>query len=283
MRAPDVLVALARLGEAGKLPGDIGTPLSRAQAYLSLAAYLYVNRRQDAGLLRAQTRLSEFLTKGKQPLIERLLADADNSTLASLQRTLQRGMDEEIDAVMTDVFARVVPTGQDAEAKAKHFWDDGRIWSTKTGLERRRAEFRQLMEVKIPANTDAIGKAAAMGDLSENSEWEAAIEEQRTLTSRASEMEQELRNVDLIEGAILPEGVVSPGTTVRYRQAGKSAEQEITILGPWDTDAGDQVVSYRAPLAAGLLGHRKGESVQIALPAGPITVEILSVSTLHFD
>jgi transcription elongation factor GreA len=283
MRAPDVLVALARLGEAGKLPGDIGTPLSRAQAYLSLAAYLYVNRRQDATLLRAQTRLSEFLTKGKQPLIERLLADADNNTLSSLRRTLQRGMDEDIDAVMTDVFARVIPTGKDAETQVKHFWDDGRIWSTKTGLEKRRAEFRQLMEVKIPANTDAIGKAAAMGDLSENSEWEAAIEEQRNLTSRASEMEQELRNVDLIEGAILPEGVVSPGTTVRYRQAGKPAEQEITILGPWDTDAGDQVVSYRAPLAAGLLGHRKGESVQIALPAGPITVEILSVSTLHFD
>ncbi len=283
MRAPDVLVALARLGEAGKLPGEIGTPLSRAQSYLSLAAYLYVNRRQDAGLMRAQTRLSEFLTKGKQPLIERLLADADNATLSSLRRTLQRGMDEEIDAVMTDVFARVVLTGVEAEAKVKHFWDDGRIWSTKTGLEKRRAEMRQLMEVKIPANTDAIGKAAAMGDLSENSEWEAAIEEQRTLTSRASEMELELRNVDLIEGAILHEGIVSPGTTVRYRQSGTQTDQEITILGPWDTDQGDHVVSYRAPLAAGLLGHRAGETVQIALPAGPITVKISTVSTLHFD
>src|SRR5258708_8471287 len=142
---------------------------------------------------------------------------------------------------------------------------------------------RHLMEVKIPANTDAIGKAASMGDLSENSEWEAAIEEQRTLTGRASEMETELRNVELIEGAILPENTVSPGTTVRYRENGKTADQEITILGPWDTDQGDHVVSYRAPLAAGLLGHSPGEEVQIALPAGPITIKILSVRTLHFD
>jgi len=283
MRAPDVLVALARLGETGKLPGDFGTPLSRAQSFLSLAAFLYVNRRQDAGLLRSQTRLSEFLTKGKEPLIERLLEGADDASLSSLQRTLQRGMDEEIEAALTDVFARVVPTGPDAGSKARHFWDDGRIWSTQAGLERRRAEFRHLMEVKIPANTEAIGKAAAMGDLSENSEWEAAIEEQRTLTTRASEMEVELRNVDLIEGAILAEGVVSPGTTVRYRESGKTVDQEITILGPWDTESGDHVVSYRAPLAAGLLGHRSGESVQIALPAGPITVKISAVDTLHFD
>ena len=139
------------------------------------------------------------------------------------------------------------------------------------------------MEVKIPANTDAIGKAAAMGDLSENSEWEAAIEEQRNLTSRASEMEVELRNVDLIEGAILPKNVVSPGTTVRYREGGTPADQEITILGPWDTEEGDHVVSYRAPLAAGLLGHKAGEEVQIALPAGPIRLKIVSVRTLHFD
>jgi transcription elongation factor GreA len=283
MRAPDVLIALARLAEAGKLPGDFGTPSLRAQAFLSLAAYLFVNRRQDAGLMKTQTRLSEFLTKGKEPLIERLLVGADNGTLASLQRTLQRGMDEEIESVMTDVFARVVQTGPGAKTKVKHFWDDGRIWSTKRGLEKRRAEMRHLMEVKLPANTDAIGKAAAMGDLSENSEWEAAIEEQRTLTGRASEMEQELRNVELIEGAILPENVVSPGTTVRYRENGKTADQEITILGPWDTDLGDHVVSYRAPLAEGLLGHSPGEEVQIELPAGPITVKILSVRTLHFD
>ena len=283
MRSPDVLVALARLGEAGKLPGDLGTPLSRAQSFLSLAAYLHVNRRQDAGLLRAQTRLSEFLTKGKEPLIERLLEGADNTTLASLQRTVQRGVDEDLDSVLTDVFLRVVPVAGSAKAKVKHFWDDGRIWSTKAGLEKRRAELRHLMEVKIPANTEAIGKAAAMGDLSENSEWEAAIEDQRNLTSRASEMEQELRNVELIEGAILLENVVSPGTTVRYRENGKTADQEITILGPWDTDAGDHVVSYRAPLAEGLLGHSPGEEVVITLPAGPITVKILSVRTLHFD
>ena len=283
MRAPDVLIALARMAEAGKLPGDFGTPLYRAQSFLALATYLFVNRRQDAGLLRAQTRLSEFLTKGKEPLLVRLLAGADHDSLVSLQKTLQRGSDEEIDAVFTDILTHASIVTPARGAQLRHFWEDGRIWSTKHGLERRRGELRHLMEVKIPANTEAIGKAAALGDLSENSEWEAAIEEQRNLTSRASEMEQELRNVELIENAILSENTVSPGTVVRYREQQSRSEHEITILGPWDTDQGEHVVSYRAPLAAGLLGRRPGESVTIALPAGPLPVEILGVRTLHFD
>ncbi|MBK7641869.1 MAG: GreA/GreB family elongation factor [Planctomycetes bacterium] len=283
MRAPDVLIALARLAEAGKLEGEFGTPLARAQSLLSLATYLFVNRRQDATLMRAQTRLSEFLTKGKEPLIERLLEGADNDALMSLQRTLQRGVEEEIDSVMTDVFARILPVDTGSGLQGHRFWEDGRIWSTKAGLEKRRAELRHIMEVKIPANTDAIGKAAAMGDLSENSEWEAAIEDQRNLTTRASEMEIELRNVELIESAILPENVVSPGTTVRYTQQGRATVQEITVLGPWDTDQGEHVVSYRAPLAAGLLGSRPGDEVQVTLPTGPITLKIDSVRTLHFD
>ncbi len=283
MRAPDVLIALARLHEAGKLPGDFGTPIYRAGSFLALATYLFVNRRQDANLLRAQTRLSEFLTKGKEPLLSRLLAGADHDALLSLQRTLQRGSDEDIDSVFTDIITRSVAASPSRSAPAKHFWDDGRIWSTKHGLEKRRAELRHLMEVKIPANTDAIGKAAALGDLSENSEWEAAIEEQRNLTSRASEMEQELRNVELIENAILSENTVSPGTVVRYREQQAKSEHEITILGPWDTDRGEHVVSYRAPLAAGLLGRRPGEVATIALPSGPLPVEILGVRTLHFD
>jgi transcription elongation factor GreA len=96
-------------------------------------------------------------------------------------------------------------------------------------------------------------------------------------------MEQELRNVELIENAILSEGFISPGTRVRYLEVEKGLEAEISILGPWDTEGEtDHVVSYRAPLAAGLLGHREGEELSIQLPGGLLKVKILSVKPLHF-
>ena len=205
-----------------------------------------------------QTRLLELLTKGKEPLLRRLLAGARPEELVSLQSLLQRGVDESIDHLFTDVVMRALPA--ELAGSRPNFWDGDRIWTTKRGLEKRRAELRHLMEVKIPANQEAIGRAASMGDLSENSEWEMAIEEQRNLTSRAAQIEAELRHVELIDNALLSEETVSPGTTVRYREGG--AEHEITILGPWDTDEGD-VVSYRAPLAAGLPRVGTGWSMKL--------------------
>ena len=281
LRAPDMLVALARLGEAGKLPGELPPPAQRAQALLSLATTLSTARKSDEKAMRTQARLVEFLTKGKDPVLRRLLADADHEVLLGLQRMLQRGVDETIDHVFTDIVMRAAPAP--ARGDEPNFWDGDRIWSTRRGLEKRRGEFNHLMNVKIPANQDAIGRAAAMGDLSENSEWEAAIEEQRNLTSRASEMEAELRHVELIDNALLSENKVSPGTTIRYRETKAATEHEITILGPWDTDQGDNVVSYRAPLAAGLLGKRPGDRVTITLPSGPLEIEVLEARPVHFD
>ena len=279
LRAPDVLLALARLGEAGKLPGEFVAPIQRSQAYLQLATYLFVNRRGDAAHARTQTRLTEFLTKGKDCLLRRLLVGADYPTLQSMQRTLQRGVDEEIETVFLDLVTRAAPAI--VRGEEPQFWENGRIWSTKAGLERRRAEFRHLMAVKIPANQDAIGRAAALGDLSENSEWEAAIEDQRNLTGRASEMEIELRAVDLIEDGILSENMVSPGTIVKYRDNATGVSNEITILGPWDTDQGEHVVSYRAPLAAGLLGKRVGDTARIQLPGSVVEVTVSTIKPFY--
>lgn len=291
LRAPDAFVALSRLAEEDKLNIRLEPPLVRAQALLSLATYLFLNRKQEASAAASQERLVQLLvgTKGKDKdcVLRRLLKGATHEQLTSLQTTIKRGVDEDIDTLFTEIYMRAEPTVATNADSGNAFWEDGRTWTTKKGLERRRGELRHIMEVKIPANTEAIGKAAAMGDLSENSEWESAIEEQRNLTSRASEMEQELRNVELIENAILSEGFISPGTRVRYLEVAKGSEAEISILGPWDTEEGSNgeganVVSYRAPLAAGLLGRREGEELSIQLPSGQLKVKILSVKPLHF-
>jgi transcription elongation GreA/GreB family factor len=273
LRAPEALLNLARAVEGGRVEGDFPPPIQRAEALLSLASYLYVNKKGDAHLTRVQARLVEFLCKGKTPVLRRLLADSEHAALEIMMRTLQRGVDEELDRMLTSIVSRAAPPSTPSESG--YFWEDDRIWTTRAGLERRRAELRVLREEKIPANQDAIGKAAAMGDLSENAEWEMAIQEQQKLTQRASEIETELRAVELIENAILPEDTVCPGTFVRYRDLDKRSEHEIEILGPWDTD-GEHVVSYRAPLAAGLLGRRPGDRARIKLPSGELQVEVLA-------
>ena len=111
----------------------------------------------------------------------------------------------------------------------------------------------------------------------------AALEEKRNLSSRAATMETDLAKTQLLENAILPEGVVCPGTAVRYRDLTAGKENRITVLGPWDDFRGDDVVSYRAPLAQGLLGLEPGAQQTIELPGGTIEVEVLEIEPVHVD
>jgi transcription elongation factor GreA len=179
--------------------------------------------------------------------------------------------------VITDVIVANAP--ELFREGEKPFWESDAIWTTRAGLARREGDLRDLKEVKLPANAEAIGRAASYGDLSENSEWEAAIEEQRTLTNRAMEIEQEVRKAQLLENAAISTETVCPGTRVQFKEEGVEKARTIDILGPWDL-GGDEIVSYRAPLAAGLLGLKVGEKARVLLPSGEIQVELLGIERL---
>src|SRR5690606_7602677 len=113
--------------------------------------------------------------------------------------------------------------------------------------------------------------------------WEAAIEEQRNLAERVRSLEGDLRKAMLLEDASLPEDTVAPGTTVKFRNTASKEVSTLTILGPWDMLDRDDVISYRAPLAQGLLGRHAGETTRFALPSGEIEVEVLGIETADID
>ncbi|QDV07271.1 Transcription elongation factor GreA [Planctomycetes bacterium Poly30] len=279
LRNPTLMIVLADKFEDCEVHEDMPTPVQRGQALLALAQNTFRERRGNPQLTRISGRLTDFLTKGSQPILKRLFAAADISALRSANVTASRGVDSEIDNLITEI-----ALSKDRQFFAQDggfFWQGSTIWTTRAGLRRRSGELKEIREVKIPENQDAIGRAASFGDLSENSEWEAAIEEQRNLTARAMEMEEELRSTDLIEEAAMIEDTVCPGTRVTYSDNGSGETSTVLILGPWDSDQvlGTQVISYRAPLAQGLLGLGKGEKAQVKLPGGEIELTIESIET----
>lgn len=279
LRNPTLMIVLADRFEDGGEHEDMPTPVQRGQALLSLAVNTFQERRGNPQLTRISGRLTDFLAKGKVPMLRELFRTADLSALRSANVTASRGVDSEIDSIITEV--ALLKDKQFFAQDSGFFWEGATIWTTKAGLHRRSAELKEIKEVKIPENQDAIGRAASYGDLSENSEWEAAIEEQRNLTARAMEMEEELRETDFIEEAALIEDTVCPGTRVTYRDLGTGKEAAVLLLGPWDEDEvlGTQVISYRAPLAQGLLGLNSGEKASVKLPGGDVELEILSIET----
>ena len=279
-RTPTVLVRLAERVEKKRLGQDqLPPPIQRVQCLLQLALYLQKNAPGNVEFGRARQRLTTLLTSGNPPLLKSFLEDADEATLRGFATMVEGRLEGQLERLFTRVAVEISPLifrGED-----RPFWEGSSIWTTRAGLKAHEAELRELRDVKIPENAEAIGRAASYGDLSENSEWEAAIEEQRNLTTKAMELETQVRDAQLLEEAALPANTVSPGTRVRYREIPTSEEKEVSILGPWEAD-GVEIISYRSPIAEGMLGKHPGDVATLTLPNGTLEVEVLEVQPLDF-
>ncbi|MGQ0551588.1 MAG: GreA/GreB family elongation factor [Planctomycetota bacterium] len=229
--------------------------------------------RGDKDAKEIMRQLEEVLLQRRGGVAEAFAKVGSRAELAGLLAVMKRcrSMPDEIVYGLRRAFEARFP---DLAPKDEvPFWEGNGIFCTRAGIARRQEEYRVLLHEKIPANSADIGRAAAYGDLSENYEWTAAIEQQRQLTEKAAAMEAELKLAQALEDQVLPPNLVAPGTRVGYEQDGKL--HTVTILGPWDP--GEGVVSYRAPLAAGMLGSRVGESMAVTLPSGQITVVVKSI------
>jgi transcription elongation factor GreA len=139
--------------------------------------------------------------------------------------------------------------------------EEGVIYTTEAGRDRTRDVLDHIRDEEIPAVARQIGEAAAHGDLSENSEWTAALEKRDQLASRATTLEGELKQARIIDLDMADSDFVNVGTRVTARDEDTGEEVTYTFLGPWDTDSENNVLNYRAPLALAFMGKKVGETV----------------------
>lgn len=280
-RTPTVLVRLAERVEKKGLGQDLlPPPIQRVQCLLQLGLFLQKNAPGNIMYGRARQRLTTLLTSGEPPLLRFLLADADEATLRGFASMVEGGLDGVLERLFTRVAVEISPLIFRGEERP--FWEGSSIWTTRAGLKQHEEELRILRDIKIPENAEAIGRAASYGDLSENSEWESAIEEQRNLTAKAMELEAQVRDAQLLEEAAVPAETVAPGTQVSYHEEVSGEDKEVSILGPWEAD-GEAVISYRSPIAVGMLGKKVGDTTTLTLPTGPIDVVVKKIVPFDFD
>ena len=132
-------------------------------------------------------------------------------------------------------------------------------------LERRREEYQDLVQKKIPANSKEIAIARSYGDLRENHEYKAAKEMQKFLMRRKGELESQLlkaRGNDFHNPRI---DVVSIACKVAVTDLDSRNPEEYSILGAWDFDAEKHIISYLTPMAQALLGKKTGDEVEFEL------------------
>ena len=123
-----------------------------------------------------------------------------------------------------------------------------------------------------------IAAAAAHGDLKENGEYHAAKEKQALTAAKLRILQERFSGANVVrKEELLPVESVTFGKRIKIRDTKTGNERVCTILGEGETDPENGVIAYNSPLASALIGHAKGETVDVKLPVGMKTFEILEV------
>jgi transcription elongation factor GreA len=221
--------------------------------------------------------LGEILSEDTE-LIADLLSTADPETARDLANTLMlnQGFEELTKKSLLARFIKIFPNIQslvavDAEAKEEQ------LLVSQASFERRRAEYDAIVSKKIPENSKAIAAAREHGDLKENSEYKMAKQDQQVLMAQKSILERDLARARVTDFKDAGTDQVGVGTVVEVRHQGE-ATTRYTILGAWDGDPERQMISYKTPLGAALMGRRPGDTVKVKTGTQEESYTVVSIA-----
>ena len=148
---------------------------------------------------------------------------------------------------------------------------------TQTGYEKLKATIEELETVKRREVADRIKAAREFGDISENSEYDDAKNEQALLESRIARLKDQLRAARVIDTTDIPKDVVSIGSKVKVKYVDDGETDEYEIVGSAEADPANNRLSNESPVGKAVLGHKKGDVVEVAAPSGSIKLQIMSI------
>ncbi|MCX5671932.1 MAG: GreA/GreB family elongation factor [Planctomycetota bacterium] len=154
-------------------------------------------------------------------------------------------------------------------------WEEDVIYTTPAALHKQEEVYGDLVTKKVLDNQRAIASAAEHGDISENAEFTAALEERERLAERAARLQADIAKARPITPSMASGDTVTVGSRLRARRVATGEEEIFVFLGPWDTDIAKHIYYYRAPLALAFMGRRVGDTVAFGTGADERKWEIL--------
>jgi transcription elongation factor GreA len=139
---------------------------------------------------------------------------------------------------------------------------------TPEGLDKLKAEIEYLSNEKRREVAERIKEAREFGDISENSEYDDAKNEQAMLEARIASLEDKLRSATVIDASELDSNVVRVGSLVSVKDEGSGKSLKYTIVGSTEADPSQNRLSNESPVGKALLGRKKNDSVKVQLPNG---------------
>jgi transcription elongation factor GreA len=148
---------------------------------------------------------------------------------------------------------------------------------TPEGYEKLKHEIEHLSNEKRREVADRIRVAREFGDINENAEYDDAKNEQALLEHRIATLEERLRNARVIEKKEISKDVVSVGSKVKLRDVDAKQTVEYHIVGSAEANPTENKLSNESPVGKAIIGHKKGETVEVAAPRGSLKFKILEI------
>ena len=211
---------------------------------------------------KRSNRLRDFILDDQELLVE-LIGSADLEVIKDLTRALQYSPSFD-DMDKRSLLARIVKSYPAIQSliSGEQTKQETHLVVSWESLDRRKRDYHELVEKKIPANSKEIAIARSYGDLRENHEYKAAKEMQKLLMKQKSELETQLVRARGTDFANPRTDVVGIGTIVRATDLEANQTEQFTILGAWDSEPEKGIISYLSPVAQALLNHKPGDQVE---------------------
>ncbi|MCI5996619.1 MAG: transcription elongation factor GreA [Peptoniphilaceae bacterium] len=149
--------------------------------------------------------------------------------------------------------------------------DEKEIFLTAEGLKKLELELEELKTVKRKEIAEKIKIARDFGDLSENSEYDEAKNEQAQIEEKIARIDNMIANAKIIDDSEIDTKTVSVGATVTIEQKSTKKVMEYTIVGSAESNPLEGKISNESPVGRAILGKKKGSTVQVQLPNGTVT------------
>ncbi len=154
---------------------------------------------------------------------------------------------------------------------------DKKTYLTQEGLAELKKELDELINVKRPENIIAIKEARALGDLSENADYDAAKNDQAEIEGRIKKIEKMLENVQIIEKKSTDKVELGSTVAIRYVDEDDDETDEYKIVGSQEADPFESKISNESPIAKALLNKKVGDIVDVESPNGVYKIEITEI------
>lgn len=280
--SPQALVWLWRATCAGEFPEALGQ-VDRVAVVLSLLRTVRTLKRGASAGGGAEDKdalhqVRSALSARNYAALRKLIEKTDPAQAKAIRDAVQfsLGLSEH---AQTEILSILQEHHPERATETLPPWREEATYTTEAGLQKRRQEYEHLVNVRMAEIIKEIAKAISFGDISENAEYTAAVEQRDRLSQKAFSMQQELSKAKLIVPGMVRKDIVTVGSRVQARNLATNATETFNFLGPWDADPDKGVYSYLAPLSLAFMGKKRGETVLLRINAEERRWEVLDIGS----